>query len=91
MLDPGAMGSIFGSAGIGLAPTLASAANAGGALRKAAIRQTDSTRDQYVLGYVPTNQDKDGRWRRLKVEVKKIRGMPRLRTHYRLGYYAPTR
>jgi VWFA-related protein len=48
-------------------------------------------RNQYVLGYVPTNQDKDGRWRRLKVEVKKIRGMPRLRTHYRLGYYAPTR
>ena len=48
-------------------------------------------RNQYVLGYVPTNQEKDGRWRRVKVEVKKIRGMPRLRSHYRLGYYAPTR
>ncbi len=35
--------------------------------------------------------EKDGRWRRVKVEVKKIRGMPRLRSHYRLGYYAPTR
>ena len=48
-------------------------------------------RNQYVLGYVPSNLDKDGRWRRLKVEVKKIRGMPQLRSHYRLGYYAPTR
>ena len=48
-------------------------------------------RNQYVLGYVPTNQEKDGKWRRLKVEVKKIRGMPRLRPHFRSGYYAPTR
>ena len=48
-------------------------------------------RNQYVLGYVPINQEKDGRWRRMKVEIKKIRGMPRLRTHYRQGYYAPTR
>lgn len=48
-------------------------------------------RNQYVLGYVPTNQDKDGRWRRMKVDIKKIRGMPRLNSHYRQGYYAPTR
>ena len=48
-------------------------------------------RNQYVLGYVPTNQEKDGKWRRLRVEVKPIRGMPRLRTHYRQGYYAPSR
>lgn len=48
-------------------------------------------RNQYVLGYVPQNQEKDGKWRRVKVELKKIRGMPPLRSHYRLGYYAPTR
>ena len=48
-------------------------------------------RNQYVLGYVPSNQEKDGKWRRVKVITKKIRGMPRLRAHYRLGYYAPTR
>ncbi len=48
-------------------------------------------RNQYVLGYIPTNREKDGRWRRLRVEVKPIRRMPRLRTHYRLGYYAPSR
>ena len=48
-------------------------------------------RNQYVLGYVPTNQEKDGKWRRVRISIKKIRGMPRLRSHYRLGYYAPSR
>lgn len=48
-------------------------------------------RNQYVIGYVPTNQEKDGKWRRVRVSIKKIRGMPRLRSHYRLGYYSPTR
>ncbi len=48
-------------------------------------------RNQYVLGYVPTNSAKDGKWRRVKVEVKKIRGMPELRPYYRNGYYAPAR
>jgi len=48
-------------------------------------------RNQYVLGYIPTNQKKDGKWRRVRVKIKNIRGMPPLRAHYRLGYYAPTR
>jgi len=48
-------------------------------------------RNQYVLGYVPTNQNHDGKWRRVKVEVKKIRGMPQLRPYFRDGYYAPAR
>ena len=48
-------------------------------------------RNQYVLGYVPENTQKDGKWRRVKVEIKKIRGMPELRAYYRSGYYAPTR
>jgi VWFA-related protein len=48
-------------------------------------------RNQYVIGYVPANQEKDGKWRRVQVEVKKIRGMPPLRPHFRLGYYAPSR
>ncbi len=48
-------------------------------------------RNQYVLGYVPTNLNKDGKWRRIRVKLKKIRGMPPLRAHFRLGYYAPTR
>lgn len=48
-------------------------------------------RNQYVLGYVPSNEQRDGKWRRVKVEVKKIRGMPQLRPYFRNGYYAPAR
>lgn len=48
-------------------------------------------RNQYVLGYVPINETRDGKWRRVKVEVKKIRGMPQLRPYFRDGYYAPSR
>ncbi len=48
-------------------------------------------RNQYVLGYVPINEARDGKWRRVKVEVKKIRGMPQLRPYFRDGYYAPSR
>lgn len=48
-------------------------------------------RNQYVLGYVPKNQKKDGKWRRVRIALSKIRGMPPLRAHYRLGYYAPSR
>ena len=48
-------------------------------------------RNRYVLGYVPTNDSKDGKWRRVKVEIKKIPGLPELRAYYRSGYYAPTR
>ena len=48
-------------------------------------------RNQYVLGYIPENTQKDGKWRRVRVEIKRIRGMPELRAYYRHGYYAPTR
>ncbi len=48
-------------------------------------------RNRYVLGYIPTNTSKDGKWRRVRVEIKKIPGLPQLRAYYRNGYYAPTR
>ncbi len=48
-------------------------------------------RNRYVLGYVPTNSTKDGKWRRIRVEIKKIPGLPPLRAYYRHGYYAPSR
>ena len=48
-------------------------------------------RNQNVLGYIPTNQKKNGKWRRIRVALSRIRGMPPLRAHYRLGYYAPSR
>jgi len=47
-------------------------------------------RNQYVLGYVSKNLARDGKYRRVKVELKQPRGLPPLRAYHRLGYYAPT-
>ena len=46
-------------------------------------------RNQYVLGYTPTNQAKDGKWRRIQVRLVQPKGMPQLRAFAKLGYYAP--
>jgi VWFA-related protein len=47
-------------------------------------------RNQYVLGYAPSNLTRDGKYRRVKVKVNQPKGYPQLRTFYRMGYYAPT-
>ncbi|MBM3814888.1 MAG: VWA domain-containing protein [Acidimicrobiia bacterium] len=46
-------------------------------------------RSQYVLGYSPTNMQKDGKYRRVEVKLVQPRGLPPLRAYYRTGYYAP--
>ena len=46
--------------------------------------------NQYVLGYTPKNQEKDGKYRRVQVKLKQPSGMPPLRAFWRLGYYAST-
>ncbi|MDX1984484.1 MAG: VWA domain-containing protein [Bryobacteraceae bacterium] len=46
-------------------------------------------RNQYVLGYAPTNLNKDGKYRKVKVKVNQPKGLPPLRAFWRLGYYAP--
>jgi Ca-activated chloride channel family protein len=40
---------------------------------------------QYVLGFTPTNRTTDGKFRRLKVTVRR----PGLKVQYREGYFAP--
>ena len=47
-------------------------------------------RNQYVLGYVPSNAQKDGKWRRIQVKLNQPKGMPQLRAFAKLGYYAPS-
>ena len=47
-------------------------------------------RNQYVLGYSPTNRERDGKYRRVKVKLIQPRGLPPLRAFWRLGYYAPS-
>ncbi|HVB34072.1 MAG TPA: VWA domain-containing protein [Patescibacteria group bacterium] len=46
-------------------------------------------RNQYVLGYKPENHDNNGKWRKIKVELRPPRGLPPLRAFYKRGYYAP--
>jgi len=46
-------------------------------------------RNQYVLGYVPKNTARDGKYRRVQVKLVKTNGLPPLRAMFRTGYYAP--
>jgi Ca-activated chloride channel homolog len=50
-------------------------------------------RNQYVLGYSPANPDRDGKYRTIQLNLATPSGapplIPRLRTYYRRGYYAP--
>ncbi|MGH9453766.1 MAG: VWA domain-containing protein [Terriglobia bacterium] len=47
-------------------------------------------RNQYVLGYKPSNLVRDGRWRRVRVKLDPPKGLPPLQIYARTGYYAPT-
>jgi Ca-activated chloride channel family protein len=46
-------------------------------------------RNQYVIGYRPSNLTRDGKWRKVKVKVNPPVGLPPLTIHARTGYYAP--
>ncbi len=46
-------------------------------------------RNQYVIGYSPINQSRDGKYRRVTVKLNQPRGLPPLRPFWRQGYYAP--
>jgi VWFA-related protein len=43
----------------------------------------DDLRSQYSLGYYPTNQTRDGRWRSIRVEVRSKSAAVRTRSGYR--------
>jgi Ca-activated chloride channel family protein len=47
-------------------------------------------RNQYVLGYYPKNKTRDGKYRKVRVQVSQAPGLGSpLKIHWRLGYYAP--
>ena len=46
-------------------------------------------RNLYVLGYTPTNTERDGKWRRIQVKLNAPRGLPPLQLFNKSGYYAP--
>ncbi|HEX3878008.1 MAG TPA: VWA domain-containing protein [Bryobacteraceae bacterium] len=45
-------------------------------------------RNQYILGYSPKNQGRDGKYRRVQVKIVQPRGLPPLQARWRAGYYA---
>jgi len=47
-------------------------------------------RNQYVLGYRPSNKAHDARWRKVKVKLRPPRGLPPLSVYAKTGYYAPS-
>jgi len=45
-------------------------------------------RNQYVLGYRPTNPIHDGKWHKIRVKLAPPKGLPPLRVYAKTGYYA---
>lgn len=46
-------------------------------------------RNQYLVGYRPSNRAHDGRWRKIKIKMRAPRGLPPLSVYSKTGYYAP--
>jgi VWFA-related protein len=59
-------------------------------LPKIAAKIGSWIRSQYVLGYVPPDEERAGRYHRIQVKIAKPTGFPKLHSSWRLGYYAPT-
>ena len=47
-------------------------------------------RNRYLLGYVPSNRERNGRYHQVEVKIVAPKGLPPVRAHWRTGYYAPT-
>jgi Ca-activated chloride channel homolog len=47
-------------------------------------------RNQYVVGYRPSNTEHDGTWRRIRIRIDHLpKGFPPLNVYAKTGYYAP--
>jgi Ca-activated chloride channel homolog len=55
-----------------------------------AARISAELRNEYIVGYRPSEVKKDGNWRKLKVRLVPPAGLPPLTVHNRQGYYAPS-
>jgi Ca-activated chloride channel homolog len=57
-------------------------------LDDAVTRIALTLRHQYSIGYVPFNEQRDGKWRKIKVRVNAPKGLPSLVVRAKEGYYA---
>ncbi len=48
-------------------------------------------RNQYVVGYRPSNHAHDAKWRKVKVKLRPPKGLPPLNIYAKTGYFAPSR
>ena len=55
-----------------------------------AQRISEELRNEYVIGYTPTDRRRNGAWRKLNVRLLPPPGLPELTVHNREGYYAPS-
>jgi len=46
-------------------------------------------RNQYLIGYVPSKREHDGKWRKIQVRLEELKGLPKLVVRTREGYYSP--
>lgn len=54
-----------------------------------AAKISSELRNEYVLGYKPADEKRDGKWRKVRVRLVPPQGLPQLTVHARNGYYAP--
>lgn len=67
------------------------AASASSDLPSVAARIAIELRNQYVLGYYPTNQAADGKYHTVEVKVTQPGAMSDIKLHWRQGYYAQSK
>jgi Ca-activated chloride channel family protein len=48
-------------------------------------------RNQYVIGYRPENSPRNGKWHKIKIRLRAVKGLPPLRVYAKTGYYAPSK
>jgi VWFA-related protein len=46
-------------------------------------------RNRYVIGYSPSDYQRDGRYHKVEVKLTPPRGLPKLSAAWRMGYFAP--
>jgi VWFA-related protein len=66
------------------------AASLPGDLPSVATRIAIELRNQYVLGYYPKDQARDGKYHAVEVKIAQPAGVPQIKAHWRQGYYAPS-
>ncbi|HSP69611.1 MAG TPA: VWA domain-containing protein [Bryobacteraceae bacterium] len=63
---------------------------AGARLSDIAQKISVDLRNRYLLGYVPANTERNGKYHLVEVKVVPPKGLPPVKAHWRTGYYAPT-